>query len=125
MASQGELFLEFVAHFSPTKVCQSWIFSGGLAFQNFEFKLFKTDVNPMIVDLTEKYIRNSEEKEFKKHMIFTGRLAKFLLDELKKERDQNQQLIEENKRLESEILVSLKIDNWGNAKHIQQAMKWF
>ena len=65
----------------------------------------------MIVDLTEKYIRNSEEKEFKKHMIFTGRLAKFLLDELKKERDQNQQLIEENKRLESEILVSLKIDN--------------
>ena len=79
----------------------------------------------MIVDLTEKYIRNSEEKEFKKHMIFTGRLAKFLLDELKKERDQNQQLIEENKRLESEILVSLKIDNWGNAKHIQQAMKWF
>ena len=65
----------------------------------------------MIVDLTEKYIRNSEEKEFKKHMIFTGRSAKFLLDELKKERDQNQQLIEENKRLESEILVSLKIDN--------------
>ena len=65
----------------------------------------------MIVDLTEKYIRNSEEKEFKKHMIFTGRLAKFLLDELKKERDQNQQLIEENKRLESEILVSLKIHN--------------
>ena len=65
----------------------------------------------MIVDLTEKYVRNSEEKEFKKHMIFTGRLAKFLLDELKKERDQNQQLIEENKRLESEILVSLKIDN--------------
>ena len=55
----------------------------------------------MIVDLTEKYIRNSEEKEFKKHMIFTGRLAKFLLDEPKKERDQNQQLIEENKKLES------------------------
>ena len=55
----------------------------------------------MIVDLTEKYIRNSEEKEFKKHMIFTGRLAKFLLDELKKERDHNQQLIEENKKLES------------------------
>ena len=79
----------------------------------------------MIVDLTEKYIRNSEEKEFKKHMIFTGRLAKFLLDELKKERDQNQQLIEENKRLESEILVSLKIHNWCNVKHIQQAMKWF
>ena len=65
----------------------------------------------MIVDLTEKYIRNSEEKEFKKHMIFTGRLAKFLLDELKKERDHNQQLIEENKKLESEILVSFKIRN--------------
>ena len=46
----------------------------------------------MIVDLTEKYIRNSEEKEFKKHMIFTGRLAKFLLDELRKERENSQQL---------------------------------
>ena len=63
-------------------------------------------MNPMIVDLTEKYIRNSEEKEFKKHMIFTGRLAKFLLDELRKERENSQQLAEENKILQNEILVS-------------------
>ena len=64
-------------------------------------------MNPMIVDLTEKYIRNSEEKEFKKHMIFTGRLAKFLLDELRKERENSQQLAEENKILQNEISVSL------------------
>ena len=60
----------------------------------------------MIVDLTEKYIKNSEEKEFKKHMIFTGRLAKFLLDELRKEREHSQQLTEENKILQNEISVS-------------------
>ena len=60
----------------------------------------------MIVDLTEKYIRNSEEKEFKKHMIFTGRLAKFLLDELRKEREHSQQLAEENKILQNELSVS-------------------
>ena len=60
----------------------------------------------MIVDLTEKYVRNSEEKEFKKHMIFTGRLAKFLLDELRKEREHSQQLAEENKILQNELSVS-------------------
>ena len=60
----------------------------------------------MIVDLTEKYIRNSEEKEFKKHMIFTGRLAKFLLDELRKEREHSQQLAEENQILQDELSVS-------------------
>ena len=63
-------------------------------------------MNPLIVDLTEMYIRNSEEKEFKKHMVFTGRLAKFLLDELKKEREHTKQLVEENKILQDEILVS-------------------
>ena len=60
----------------------------------------------MIVDLTEKYVRNSEEKEFKKHMIFTGRLAKFLLDELRKEREHSQKLAEENEILQNELSVS-------------------
>ena len=63
-------------------------------------------MNPMIVDLTEKYVRNSEEKEFKKHMIFTGRLAKFLLDELRKEREHSQKLAEENEILQNELSVS-------------------
>ena len=67
--------------------------------------------------MTEKYVRNSEEKEFKKNMIFTGRLANFLLDELRKEKERNQRLIKENEILQETISVSRNCNLFIGDRH--------
>merc|ERR1712189_78277 len=80
--STAAKFLEFVRHFSPTKGA----------------------VNSIVADLTTKYVRSSKEQAFKDGIIFSGRVARFFLDQVDKLKSENTTLRSEISELKQELL---------------------
>merc|ERR1711892_65073 len=75
-------FLEFVRFFSPKR----------------------GNVNSVVAQLTTKYVRSAKEVAFKDGIIFSGRIARFFLDQMETLKQENKLLKNENRQLKSEIL---------------------
>merc|ERR1712227_277579 len=78
----AEAFLEFVRFFSPKK----------------------GEINSIIAQLTTKYLRSAKETAFKDGIIFSGRVARFFLDQLAALKSENKALRGENLHLKNELL---------------------
>merc|ERR1712168_1064452 len=86
-------FLEFVRHFSPKR----------------------GNINNIVAQLTTKYVRSEKETAFKDGIIFSGRIARFFLDQMETLKKENKSLKDENRTLKNELLqfshAKVKSDN--------------
>ena len=57
-----------------------------------------------MAQLTTKYVRSAKEVAFKDGIIFSGRIARFFLDQMETLKQENKLLKNENRQLKSEIL---------------------
>ena len=65
--------------------------------------------------MTTKYVRSEKQTAFKDGIIFSGRIARFFLDQMDTIKKENQTLKDENRQLKNQLLqysqVKVKIDN--------------
>ena len=65
--------------------------------------------------MTKKYVRSEKQTAFKDGIIFSGRIARFFLDQMDTIKKENQALKEENRQLKNQLLqysqAKVKIDN--------------
>ena len=66
-------------------------------------------MNSIVADLTTKYIRSSKETAFKDGIIFSGRIARFFLDQVDKLKTENKELRSENLELKEKVRGSTRI----------------
>ena len=73
------------------------------------------NVNSIVAQLTTKYVRSEKETAFKDGIIFSGRIARFFLDQMETLKKENNFLKDENRKLKNEILqfshAKVKSDN--------------